>query len=113
MQTRIDKQKEDSARLYEAIERIKHMEHVLDEVLADCAEIFGAEEESLERSVSTMTKERILELELYYSDGQWLSDYELDERGVLPPDLKRGVLAEDTLYNLLCQLTPYLKEAVK
>jgi len=33
--------------------------------------------------------------------GQWLADYELDEAGGLPPDLKRGVLSEDGLYNLL------------
>ena len=28
-------------------------------------------------------------------------DYEADERGELPPDLKRGVLSQDALYNLL------------
>lgn len=39
---------------------------------------------------------------LYYMDsGLWLSDFEADERGELPPDLKRGVLSEDGLYNLL------------
>lgn len=99
--------------MHEAIERIKHMELVLDEVLADLGENFEAAEKSLEMTVRAMTKERIRDLEQYYSGGQWLSDYELDERGVLPPDLKRGVLAQDTLYNLLCQLTPYLKESVK
>lgn len=99
--------------MHEAIERIKHMELVLDEVLADLGESFEVAEKSLEMTVSAMTKERIRDLEQYYSGGQWLSDYELDERGVLPPDLKRGVLAQDTLYNLLCQLTPYLKESVK
>ena len=38
----------------------------------------------------------------YYEDGQWLSDYELDEQGLLPRDLKRGVLSQDALYDLLC-----------
>lgn len=28
-------------------------------------------------------------------------DYEADERGELPPDMKRGVLSQDALYNLL------------
>ena len=28
-------------------------------------------------------------------------DYEADERGELPPDLKRGVLSQDALYDLL------------
>lgn len=37
----------------------------------------------------------------YYDSGQWLLDFECDERGELPIDLKRGVLSEDGLYNLL------------
>ena len=40
-------------------------------------------------------------LTAYYVSGQWLRDYELDEAGRLPPDLKRGVLSEDGLWNLL------------
>lgn len=45
--------------------------------------------------------EKITALETYYTSGQWLEDYEADERGELPPDLKRGVLSQDTLYDLL------------
>ena len=37
----------------------------------------------------------------YYESGQWLADYEADERGDLPRDLKRGVLSQDGLWNLL------------
>lgn len=37
----------------------------------------------------------------YYDSGQWLCDFECDERGELPRELKRGVLSEDGLYNLL------------
>lgn len=40
-------------------------------------------------------------LKEYYESGLWLSDYEADERGELPADLKRGVLSQDGLYNLL------------
>ena len=40
----------------------------------------------------------------YYESGQWLSDYNADERGELPNDLKRGVLSEDGVYNLLSEL---------
>ena len=39
----------------------------------------------------------------YYENGQWLRDYRLDEQGLLPPDLKRGVLSEDGFYNYLQQ----------
>ncbi|MBQ9211330.1 MAG: DUF1653 domain-containing protein [Clostridia bacterium] len=37
----------------------------------------------------------------YYVSGEWREDYEADERGELPPDLKRGVLSQDALYDLL------------
>lgn len=40
----------------------------------------------------------------YYSCGDWLNDYELDEQRLLPPDLKRGVLSQDSLYDLLCSV---------
>ena len=35
---------------------------------------------------------------------QLLEDYEMDEQGMLPPDLKRGVLSQDGIYNLLERL---------
>ena len=41
------------------------------------------------------------ELVEYYESGQWLRDYEADERGELPRDLKRGVLSQDGLWDLL------------
>ena len=46
---------------------------------------------------------RISRLTEYQESGQWLKDFEADERGELPPymDLPRGVLSEDGLDNLL------------
>lgn len=44
-------------------------------------------------------KRRILDN--YYTSGQWQEDYEADEEGRLPEDLKRGVLSQDALYELL------------
>ena len=40
----------------------------------------------------------------YYDGGLWLHDYQCDERGEIPADLKRGVLSEDGLYNLLSDI---------
>ena len=40
-------------------------------------------------------------LKAYCTSGEWREDYEADERGELPPDLKRGVLSQDALYDLL------------
>ena len=33
----------------------------------------------------------------YEQSGRWLEDYEADERGEIPRDLKRGVLSQDGL----------------
>ena len=44
------------------------------------------------------------ELSDYYFGGQWLLDYQADERGELPKDLKRGVLSEDGVWNLIAEL---------
>ena len=45
--------------------------------------------------------EKLRLLDTYYSSGEWREDYEADERGELPPDMKRGVLPQDALYDLL------------
>lgn len=45
--------------------------------------------------------QKIKMLEDYYTSGQWRDDYEADEQGLLPDDLKRGVLSQDALYDLL------------
>ena len=37
----------------------------------------------------------------YLDSGAWREDFEADEAGFVPGDLKRGVLSEDALYNLL------------
>lgn len=37
----------------------------------------------------------------YYEGKQWMKDFEDDEKGKLPHDLKRGVLSEDAVYDLL------------
>lgn len=37
----------------------------------------------------------------YMESGQWKQDFEADEAGQIPADVKRGVLSEDGLYDLL------------
>ncbi|MBR6376765.1 MAG: DUF4298 domain-containing protein [Oscillospiraceae bacterium] len=58
-------------------------------------------EARFEKATEYRDPEVLAQLEAYYSSGQWLEDYEADERGELPPDLKRGVLSQDALYDLL------------
>ena len=37
----------------------------------------------------------------YYGSDTWKQDLEDDRQGLLPQDLKRGVLSEDGIWNLL------------
>ena len=46
----------------------------------------------------------------YYENGQWIKDYTADEEGKLPRSLKRGVLSEDGVYNLLFDFDQIRKE---
>lgn len=64
--------------------------------------------EALSRAADThpfiIPEKQLRLLKEYYQGGQWLEDYEMDEQGRLPPDLKRGVLSQDGIYNLLERL---------
>lgn len=46
-------------------------------------------------------EDTVAELDGYMRSGQWLEDYEADEAGKLPGDIRRGVLSQDALYDLL------------
>ena len=81
-----------------AINRIRQMEAYFDALSKACA----AAPKSLLTDDSL--REMLRVLTEYYDGGQWLRDYQADEAGLLPHDLKRGVLSEDGVYNLLCDL---------
>ena len=55
-------------------------------------------------------KDELEVLKDYMQSGEWKEDYEADERGELPPDLKRGVLSEDGVYNLLSEYDTLRKQ---
>ena len=46
-------------------------------------------------------QEDIAALNDYYGSEAWKQDFAADEAGLLPADLKRGVLSEDGIWNLL------------
>ncbi|SCX94353.1 Acetyltransferase (GNAT) domain-containing protein [Lachnospiraceae bacterium XBB2008] len=52
----------------------------------------------------------ISELEAYYASDVWKQDFADDEAGLLPADLKRGVLSEDGIYNLLEEYSELMGE---
>ncbi len=80
-----------------AIERIEYLERIFDEVqnsFKNDQKFF--ENKKIEVKVSLLTQ--------YLESGQWLRDFELEEKGKLPSDLKRGILSEDGLYNLIADI---------
>lgn len=83
-----DEKKNKQFDLQERMERVKKYEQLFDEAAA------------------TRDPEKLRLLEAYYTSGEWREDYEADERGELPPGLKRGVLSQDALYDLLEEKQP-------
>lgn len=81
----------------EAVARVSRMEELFDFVSA----VLQNESEEL---YSADIQDAIEILSDYYSNGDWLHDYELDEQRLLPSELKRGVLSQDGLYDLLCEI---------
>ena len=77
------------------IERITHMESLLDK----STEVINRLEQALKDFAALQPD--IAELEAYYTSPQWRKDFEADEAGKLPKDLKRGVLSEDGIWNVL------------
>ena len=76
------------------IERITKMEALFDK----SEEVIKRLEAALEDF--NELHDDIAQLEAYY-DKDWRKDFEADEAGKLPKDLKRGVLSEDGIYDLL------------
>ena len=77
------------------IERITKMEALFDK----SEEVVKRLEAALEDFAKL--EHDIAKLEAYYNSPQWRKDFEADEAGKLPKDLKRGVLSEDGIYDVL------------
>ena len=79
------------------VERIEHLEKIFDEVQnAFKNDANFLENKKMQVKVNLLTQ--------YLESGQWLRDFSVDEKGELPKDLKRGILSEDGLYNLLSDI---------
>ncbi len=92
------------------IERIKQMERCLDQASVAVMELAAA----LEKYEAA--KDSIQALKTYYGSDEWRKDFEDDEAGRLPQNLKRGVLSEDGIWNLLadCQeVNSLMQKALK
>ena len=92
------------------IDRIRQMEECLD-ASAAAVEKLGAALKEYEA-----VQKQYKKLSDYYGSPRWMKDFEDDEAGLLPDGLKRGVLSEDGIWNLLsdCQeLQILLKETAE
>lgn len=76
------------------IERIEEMERLFDDSIESLKEF----EKSLK--IFKKVQKNIEVLESYYTSKDWHKDFEDDEKGKFN-NLKRGVLSEDGIYNLL------------
>ena len=79
----------------EQIERIKTMEQHLDRASQAVMRLSAALDDYAE------AQEALRELNAYYGSDDWKQDFADDEAGLLPDDLKRGVLSEDGIWNVL------------
>ena len=83
----------------ERLLRIRAMELLFDDLLAAVSQgIFFPK-------VDPVQQEKLSVLLSYYNSSLWLSDYEADERGELPQDLKRGILSQDGFYDFLTRIS--------
>lgn len=79
----------------EQIGRIRAMEQALN----TSAEAVAQAQAALEKVEAVLPQ--LEQLARYYDAGQWMQDYDADQAGLLPPQLCRGVLIEDALYDFL------------
>ncbi len=88
--------KECSGSNIEQVERISTMERYLNEALP-VVNGLAAILDKYEKIIPNLKL-----LEDYYVSPQWMQDFDDDGNHALPQDLCRGVLSEDSLYDLLC-----------
>ncbi len=79
------------------IQRITAMEMLYDEIVTELGHL------QKQQTLPELLQKKILDLERYYESADWLADKEADDCGELPKSLKRGILTEDTIYDLLCE----------
>ena len=84
----------DDERLFRIIKMERYFEELLEEKFKNPGVIYR----------SNIFQDKMNVLSDYYQNGLWLQDYECDERGELPEGLKRGILSQDGLYNLLSDI---------
>ena len=81
------------------IKRIRQMERRFDRLCTAVKRL------SLALDNYESLQEAVAELNGYYGSEEWRQDFADDEAGLLPDGLKRGVLSEDGIWNLLSDIS--------
>ena len=79
----------------EQLRRIRKMERHLVRAASALKRLYSAIDKYDE------AKADIAALASYYGSNDWKQDFAADEAGLLPRNVKRGVLSEDGIWNLL------------
>ncbi len=86
------------------IQRIEYYENIFDTLTKKV--------KKAQKALDELEKARPLidELSAYYAGKEWKKDYADDEKGRIPKDVKRGVLSEDGINDLLDEIRALRKE---
>ena len=76
-------------------DRITHYEEIMDRIIR------VVKLDGITPGVYESVLPGLKELEAYYTSPEWQEDYAADEAGLLPEGLKRGVLSQDGISDLL------------
>ena len=76
-------------------DRIAHYEEIMDRIIR------VVRLDGITPGVYESVLPDLKELEAYYTSPEWQEDYAADEAGLLPEGLKRGVLSQDGISDLL------------
>ncbi len=87
--------REDSICKLLQVERIKWMEQRFNKAIATMKDGSAVSLKAIKKDVAELSK--------YFGSELWKQDFAADEAGNLPADLKRGVLSEDGIWNLLSE----------
>ncbi len=88
-------------------DRISHYEEIMDRVLRI------TREDGITPGVYECVLPDLEELEDYYTSPEWQEDYTADEEGLLPEGLKRGVLSQDGIDELLDRFRDFRKRPTR
>ncbi|MDD6790080.1 MAG: DUF4298 domain-containing protein [Lachnospira sp.] len=82
-----------------AVENVPQHIYTMESILDKATQKMDVLEKEIEEYEAFQSE--IQKLEAYYTSQQWKDDYAMDEAGTFPEKLKRGILSQDGIWNLL------------